>query len=124
MRVFSDCKQTVNCIAFSPDGKMLAVGGEECKIRIFDITSGSQLTEIKDHTSCIACLAWSPNNKQLASGCRDGSFRLWDIKKMSSLNDSCSSSSSTNRLISINTECNSLLRIVYKNDESITCIGI
>lgn len=82
MRVFSDCKQPVSSICFSPDGRMLAAGGEESKIRIFDLAAGSQLNELKDHSAMVTSISWSPNGRYLASGCRDGSFRIWDVKKL------------------------------------------
>lgn len=83
MRVFSDCKQPVTNIAFSPDGKMLAAGGEESKIRIFDLAAGAQLNELKDHTATVNSIAWSKGGRHLASACRDGTLRVWDVKKLS-----------------------------------------
>lgn len=85
MRVFSDCKQPVCSIVFSPDGKMLAAGGEESKIRIFDLAAGSQLNELKDHTATVTSIVWSTNGRHLASGCRDGSLRVWDVKKLTAI---------------------------------------
>lgn len=83
MRVFADCRQAVTSLAFSADGKMLAVAGDESKVRIFDLAAGAQLSELKDHTSSVSSLAWGAHNQQLATACSDGSLRLWDIKKLS-----------------------------------------
>lgn len=85
MRVFSDCKQPVSSLIFSPDGKMLAAGGEESKIRIFDLAAGSQLNELKDHTATVTNIVWSSNGRYIASGSRDGSLRIWDVKKLSAM---------------------------------------
>lgn len=82
VRVFSDCKLAVTSIAFSPDGKLLAAAGEETKIRIFDLAAGSQLTEIKEHTSVVTSMTWCPTGKTLATSTRDGSFRVWDVSKL------------------------------------------
>lgn len=83
VRVFSDCKQPVTSIAFSPDGKMLAAGGEETKIRIFDLAAGSQLTELKEHVTSVTSIAWSMSGNLIAYACQDGSMRLWDVAKLS-----------------------------------------
>lgn len=82
MRIFSDCKQPVYTIAFSPDGKLLAVGGEETKLRIFDIAACSQLNELKDCPA--SAIAWSSNGQYLVSACHDSSLRILDVKKLNS----------------------------------------
>lgn len=61
---------------------MLAAGGEESKIRIFDLAAGFQLNELKDHSSTVASIAWNTNGRYLASACRDGTLRVWDVKKL------------------------------------------
>lgn len=82
MRVFSECKQAVTSLAFSPNGKLLAVGGEESKVRIFDLAAGTQICELKNHTATVMSLAWSKTGHQIASGSRDGLLRLWNINKL------------------------------------------
>lgn len=78
-RVFHDCHLPVQCVAFSPDGKLLAAAGEETKIRVFDLAAGSQLAELRDHTAAVTTLAWSPAGDRLVSGCADGSVRVYEV---------------------------------------------
>lgn len=92
MRVFYECKNAVTSLAFSPNGKLLAAGGEEDKVRIFDLAAGAQVNELKDQTASVMSLAWSKNGQQIASGCRNGLLSLWNINKLAttSINSSLS----------------------------------
>ncbi len=66
-----------SALAFSPDGKMLAVGGEA--IKLFNLTNGSELKSLNGHTLLVNALAFSPDGKLLFSGGEDGSTKLWDV---------------------------------------------
>jgi WD40 repeat protein len=77
-------------VAFSPDGKRLAVG-DGGLVRIFDAQSRKLLMECKGHTAPILALAFRPDGKQLASGSggtyweddsrfwHQGELILWDL---------------------------------------------
>jgi WD40 repeat protein/serine/threonine protein kinase len=71
----------VFCLAASPDGKHIAVGGASGgAICLYD--SGLRLERIlPGHRSCVGYLAWSPDSRFLASGdhyCDDDTLRVWD----------------------------------------------
>jgi WD40 repeat protein len=68
----------VTCIVFSPDGKMLASGGWDDTIRLWDVNTGAELRKIYAHQAMVAAVVFSPDGKALASrGGLDGSVRLW-----------------------------------------------
>ena len=69
----------VVAIAFSPDGKLIASGSEDCSIALWDAASGSKLASLHGHSQKIRKLRFSPNGKLLASTCYDRSVKLWDI---------------------------------------------
>ncbi len=69
----------VTSVAFSPDGKVLASGGWDDMVRLWDVKTGEQLRVIFAHKAMVATVAFSSDGKYLASrGGLDGIVRLWN----------------------------------------------
>ena len=69
----------LNCVAFSPDGKTLASGGQDSEIILWDIpTAQRRLSLTTQHTGAVYSVAFSPDGKTLASGSQDQTLQLWD----------------------------------------------
>jgi len=73
---------SVESVVFSPDGQILASGGEDSTIILWDVASHQQIGEpLTGHTSNVDTLDFSPDGALLASVSWDNDqrFFLWDI---------------------------------------------
>jgi WD40 repeat protein len=76
-------------VAFSPDGKLLATGGNNGKkineILLWDLVKKERHAVLTGHRGVVHQVAFSHDGKLLASAGgsqRDGEIRLWDVKKL------------------------------------------
>ncbi len=70
----------VNDIAFSPDGKLLAVGPENEPTSLWRATDGRRLHLLDDEGGAVNHVVFSPNGRFLATGGGDGVVRVWRVE--------------------------------------------
>jgi WD40 repeat protein/tetratricopeptide (TPR) repeat protein len=70
----------VEGVAFSPDGKTLAMAGREGNVHLWDVASGKLLETLRGHSSAVNAVVFSPDGRTLASGGTDHTVRLWNAE--------------------------------------------
>jgi WD40 repeat protein len=76
--------ERVVCVAFSPDGKLLATGGgpptESGEIKVFDVATGKMQLEIKNgHSDTVFGICFSPDGKKLATASADKFVKVFEV---------------------------------------------
>lgn len=70
----------ITTMAYSPDGKYVASGGQDNTIIIWDLYSRKELRKLIGHTSFVEYISYSPDGKFLASGSLDKSIKIWNVE--------------------------------------------
>ncbi|MHA2142273.1 MAG: WD40 repeat domain-containing protein [Candidatus Thorarchaeota archaeon] len=73
-------------IAFNPQGDVVATGGVDRTVKLWDIRTGDLLAKLVGHTYPVLTLAFSPDGSRLVSGSGDTTLRIWDFENRNELN--------------------------------------
>ncbi|HEY3451563.1 MAG TPA: protein kinase [Myxococcales bacterium] len=71
-------EEALTQVAYSADGKRLAVGSYDGKVRIFDVEAKELWKTLEGHKDRVYTIAWSADGRMLASAGRDRRVILWD----------------------------------------------
>lgn len=80
-RSFTGHTDHVFCVAFSPSGKIIASGGQDQSIRVWDLENDTLFGVLRGHVGDIRSLEFF-NEKELISCGFDGQIIQWDISRM------------------------------------------
>ena len=69
---------SVETLAFSPDGKTLASGSADKQILLWDAETAEHRNTLTGHTGGIRVAAFSPDGTTLVSAGQDYTIRVWD----------------------------------------------
>ncbi len=71
--------EQVYTVAFSPDGRLLASGGVDRVIYLWEVATGKALHILDGHQATVKAVAFSPDGTVIASGSADRTVRLWSL---------------------------------------------
>jgi WD40 repeat protein len=83
----------VECLALSPDGKLLAIGGYDGsrydgkgslvgvpgQVLVWNLAEGKAVHRLGGHAEGVTCVAFTPDGKMLASGSQGQVINLWNL---------------------------------------------
>ncbi|MEG4007641.1 serine/threonine-protein kinase [Microcoleus sp. Pol11C1] len=78
-------QKSVNTLAVSPDSSILASGGGDKNVILWDLKRGRRMRTIPAHTAAVKAIAFSRDGQTLASGSDDKTIRLWNVRTGSRL---------------------------------------
>jgi hypothetical protein len=79
-RVLKGHGGSVNAVAFSHDGKLLASASSDRTIHVWDAANGADILTIKGHGSIVQSVSFSPDGLRVASSATDRTVRVWNAK--------------------------------------------
>jgi WD40 repeat protein len=78
----------ISTLAFSTDGRRLAVGAANGRVVLWSVESWSKMHSWEAHRSAVMALGISPDGRWLATGCREPggtTLRVWRLEGLDSL---------------------------------------
>ena len=74
----------INSLAFCPDGKILVSGGDDYRVKLWDVDRAEELKSEK-HSAIVKTVGFSPDGKLIASGDDRGYIKIWDVETMTAV---------------------------------------
>lgn len=70
---------SMNSLAYSPDGQRIITTADDGKIKVWDIESGFCIVTFTEHTSGVTACEFAKKGNVLFTSSLDGSIRAWDL---------------------------------------------
>jgi WD40 repeat protein len=87
LRQFPGHLNSVQSLAFAPDGKVLASAGRDARARLWDVATGKRLLQIRGADSKYRAVSFSPDGTALLVAGSEGQLALWRADSGQKLRD-------------------------------------
>lgn len=69
------------CLAYSPDGANLVTGGDDGKVKLWNMGNGFCFVTFTEHAAGVTAVTFTQNGKAVISASLDGTVRAYDLKR-------------------------------------------
>ena len=69
---------SVFSVAFDPKDRILATGGQEGNVILWDIATGDEIRVLRGHADYVTAIAFKPDGTRIATSSWDGTAKVWD----------------------------------------------
>ncbi len=70
---------TLLAVGFSPDGRALAFGGVDGKLRLFQTDTWTEVLAVSSHSDWLTALSWNREGSQIATASRDKTAKVYEV---------------------------------------------
>jgi WD40 repeat protein len=88
-----------SCLAFSPDGRTLAIGSDEGDITLHELPAASHRMVLRGHSNAVRSLSFSRDGNFLVSAGQDSLIMLWDTKRATPIRALLEGASNPNHIV-------------------------
>ncbi len=69
------------CVGISRDGTLLATGGADRVVRLWETKTGKMVRQFEGHRMTVSAVSFSPDGNRLGSASLDHTIRIWQLDK-------------------------------------------
>lgn len=117
LREFTTGCTSIKSVGFSPAGRLALSAGNDRKIRIWDLQTGSELRGLEGHLLEVSQAVFSADGGRILSCSKDCSARLWDVAAGRELR----SFSTTRQARAVAISTDGTLLLTAGDDQSLRC---
>lgn len=71
----------MTCLDYSPSGQYVVTGGDDGKVKMWNLSTGFCFVTFSEHTSGVSAVKFTQNGKVVLSASYDGTVRATDVKR-------------------------------------------
>ncbi|KAH7470736.1 hypothetical protein PRIC2_001242 [Phytophthora ramorum] len=71
----------LNAASYSPDGRLLATGADDAKLKLWDTNSGFCYVTFTEHSAPVTAVQFTPSGQAVVSASLDGTVRAFDLNR-------------------------------------------